>query len=138
MPKTFVPEKNLEKKTKEMLNKKCIMERLFKSKPNRNAVFTAIEELEKEEEIKQFYQEYIEYLKEEGDTKEVRENAEGVANRNIGYILGYYDQKTSDKWNTILEKVYHPIFGKNIPFQEKPEKVSPGGRNYEKNQDEYV
>ncbi len=112
IPKLFISEKNLEKKTEEILHKKLILEKLLKLEPKRNPVFTTIENLKKEEEIKQFYQEYICYLKEEGD-KEVRENAEKIANENIGYILGYYDKKTSYKWNMILENVRHPIFGKD-------------------------
>ena len=114
IPKVFAQEGNLEKKTEDLINKKPVLEKLLKLAPKRNPVFTAIEELKKEKEIKQFYQEYICYLKEEGD-KEVRENAERVANSNIGYVLGYYSSKTFYKWNKILESISHPVFGKDYP-----------------------
>jgi len=119
IPESFVPEGDLEKKTEELINKKPILENLIKLNPKRNPLFTAIEELKKEDEIKQFYQEYIGYIKEEGDTDEVRKNAEQVANSNIGYVLGYYSNKTSRKWNKILENVSHPIFGKNYCKEEE-------------------
>jgi len=95
------------------MRKKPILEDLIKINPKRNPLFTAIEELKQEYEIKQFYKEYISYIKKEGNTKEVRKNAENIANSNIGYALGYYSSKTSKRWNKLLENVKHPIFGKD-------------------------
>lgn len=129
-PKSFIPKKNLEEELKKIRPKKSIIETLEELDPERNVVFTAIDHLKKEEEIKQFYKEYICYLKEKGDTKEVREEAEDVANKNIGYVLGYYDQQTSHRWNSILEEVKHPIFGKDIPFKESDNKLDEKAQDY--------
>ena len=76
----------------------------------RNPVFTAIERLEDESDIKQFLLDYEEYLiKNTNNT--IRGRERDVARDNIGYILGYYDDKIQKKWYCILSNVSHPIFG---------------------------
>jgi hypothetical protein len=99
-----------------------IIEHLKGKSPGRNIVFIAIEELKTPEEIKEFYEEYVELLRTQGDTEYVRENPEKVADENIGYVLGYYNQQTAELWMETLPSVHHPIFGRNIPFSE-PEKA---------------
>ena len=81
-----------------------IVKKLQEMKPERNVVFTAIESLGSREEIKQFHQEYREYMVDEGFTHE-------VADSNIGYVLGYYEKDTRNSWNELLD-IVHPIFGK--------------------------
>jgi len=91
-----------------------LLERLEKASPGRNFVFTAIETLKTPTEIKQFYQEYVDYLRQHGASEDIRANPEAVANDNIGYVLGYYNKETADKWFKVLPNVKHPIFGRDI------------------------
>ena len=104
-----------------------LIEKLKEAKPGQNVVFTAVETLKDPKEIKQFYSEYIDCLKKCGDSEEVRTNPEAVANRSIGYILGYYDKETVDRWMNILPGVSHPIFGRDI-FSVSPEDAYQSGR----------
>lgn len=97
---------------------RTLVEKLQKERPNRNVLFTAIEKLTKPKDIKQFYGEYIEYLRTEGGDEETRNNPEKVANSNIGYALGYYSQETARRWMDLLESVSHPVFGRNIPYDD--------------------
>jgi hypothetical protein len=106
-----------------------LLKKMEKLHPKRHAVFTAIEELSTREEIRQFYEEYINYLKTEAREPQVRREAERVARENIGYILGYYDKNTADKWMKTLPEVYHPIFGRDI-FTVKPEDAFIRGQKY--------
>jgi len=91
-----------------------LMEKLQEAKPDRNVVFTAVERLTDPTEMKQFYQEYVAYLRQHGDSEKVRANPESVANENIGYIVGYYDRETAERWMNTIPSVSHPIFGKNV------------------------
>ncbi len=94
-----------------------LLGKLKETDPKRNVLFTAIETLKEELEIELFYEEYVKYLRRHGN-----ENPEMVAKSNIGYALGYYDQKTADRWFKALPGISHPIFGKNI-FSVAPEKA---------------
>jgi 1,4-dihydroxy-2-naphthoyl-CoA synthase len=80
--------------------------------PNTDPLFIAIERLTLENDIAVFYDEYIDYLKQNGANEKVRANAKAVANENIGYVLGYYGGKTMKMWMDILPDVSHPIFGR--------------------------
>lgn len=83
-----------------------LVKKMLEKRPEKNPVFTAIETLKDSEEIKQFHKEYREYMENEGyDNK--------VADSNIGYILGYYDEDTKILWYNLLD-VKHPIFGASI------------------------
>lgn len=97
-------------------NHGSLIDRLKKVAPNKDVLFTAISQLESPPEIRQFRNEYEEHLRTHGKSKEVRLNAAEVANDNIGYALGYYDEKTSTRWLSILEEVSHPLFGRKIPY----------------------
>ena len=89
-----------------------LVQRLQNKEPDRNVVFTAIEQLKTPEEIKEFYQEYIEWLK----TNTELSDPEKVAKENIGYVIGYYSQETANTWMKTLEDIYHPVFGREIPY----------------------
>lgn len=81
-----------------------LIEKLQQKNRDRNVVFIAIEELNSNDEIKQFHSEYKQYMVDEGfDHK--------VADSNIGYVLGYYDKTTRDSWMKLLD-ASHPVFGK--------------------------
>lgn len=94
-----------------------ILERLKRLDPNRNVAFVAIEQLTDPEEMRQFMAEYIGLLS-TSDDEGVRENAAQVAGSNIGYVIGYYGKETSDRWLNTLEGLSHPIFGRNIPYND--------------------
>ena len=104
-----------------------LLERFEKAEPGRNPVFTAVETLRDPTEMRQFYQEYVGYLRQHGDTENVRANPEAVANSNIGYIVGYYDKKTADIWFEALPDVSHPILGRDI-FSVSPEDAFKAGQ----------
>ena len=104
-----------------------LMEKLQEAKSDRNVVFTAVEQLTDPTEMKQFYQEYVAHLRQNGDSAEVRANPESVANSNIGYIVGYYDKETADRWMNTIPSVSHPIFGKNV-FSVAPEDAFKAGQ----------
>ena len=93
-----------------------LIERLQEKAPKRNLVFTAIEELNHPDQIRQFYQEYIFWLWDNTKDKSIKQNPEQVANSNIGYILGYYDKEITERWMRVLPKVSHPVFGREILF----------------------
>lgn len=103
-----------------------LIKKLKETKPRRNVVFTAVETLTDPTEIKQFYQEYVECLRQHGDSEKVRADPEAVAKNNIGYIVGYYNKETADRWISAIPGVIHPIFGKNI-FSVSPEDAFKAG-----------
>ena len=78
-----------------------IFERMQDLDPERNPVFTAIRKLETDEDIKQFFSEYVAQYPD-------------VAAENVGYILGYYDSERRARWMTLLPEVYHPVFGRKV------------------------
>lgn len=88
-----------------------LLKKLQAKKPNRNVVFTAVEQLKDEAQIREFFQQYVEWLK-----SSVEQDPEAVARQNIGYVVGYYNKETADRWMKVLPDVSHPIFGKNIPW----------------------
>jgi len=104
-----------------------LLKKLEKTNPKRNVVFTAVETLTDPTEMKQFYNEYVTYLRENGDSEKVRQDPESVANSNIGYIVGYYDSETAERWMSNIPPVSHPIFGKNI-FSVTPEQAFNAGK----------
>jgi hypothetical protein len=79
--------------------------------PDRSVAFKAVEELKTKKEIMDFFNEYTAWLREYGDTKQVRDKAEDVASNNLGYIAGYYDEETRAKIYDTLGDC-HPIFGR--------------------------
>ena len=104
-----------------------LIQKLEEAKPKRNVVFTAVETLTDPKQMRQFYDEYVAHLKQHGDSDQVRQNPESVANSNIGYIVGYYDKETADRWMQAIPSVSHPIFGKDI-FSVTPEQAFNAGK----------
>lgn len=87
-----------------------IIDKLQRLNPARNVAFIAIETLVEPQEVRQFFNEYVEVFREKyGD------QAEAVAQSNIGYIVGYYNEETANRWRDITGAT-HPIFGANIPW----------------------
>lgn len=89
-----------------------LIKELQDKKPDREVVFTAIENLTDKKQIKQFYSEYVAYLKQRIEREHIEKSPEIVADENIGYVLGYYDKKTADEWMETLPSVKHPVFGR--------------------------
>jgi len=89
-----------------------LLERLEKASPGRNFVFTAIETLKTPTEIKQFYQEYVDYLRQHGASEEIRANPEAVANDNIRYLLERNNKETANRWFKVLPNVKPSNFWK--------------------------
>ena len=104
-----------------------LLQKLEKAKPGRNVVFTAVENLTDPTQMRQFYNEYVGYLRQHGNSEQIRQNPESVANNNIGYIVGYYDKETADRWMKAIPSVSHPIFGKDI-FSVTPEQAFNAGK----------
>ena len=102
--------KNFEKGSEVPQN---LLQRLQAEKPDRNVAFTAIEQLKDEAQIREFFEQYIESLK-----GAVEEDPEAVARQNIGYIVGYYDRETVDRWMKALPGVSRSVFGKDIPWND--------------------
>jgi hypothetical protein len=84
----------------------------------RNPIFTAVETLTKPKEMRAFVKDCIEYYRQHGDTPKVRQTPEAVVKINIGYVVGYYDSEIANRWMSTIDEVSHPLFGKNIPFNE--------------------
>ena len=62
-----------------------------------------------------------------GDTLKIRQTPEAVVKRNIGFAVGYYDSKTADRWMSTISGVSHPVYGKDIPFN-NPKRAREAGR----------
>jgi len=103
-----------------------LVEKLQREEPERDVLFIAIGKLTDPKDITQFYQEYVEYLREKGADEETMNNPERVADGNIGYAVGYYSSETAHRWMEVLKSVSHPIFGRNIPFHD-PKKAYEAG-----------
>jgi hypothetical protein len=86
--------------------------------PNRNPVFTAIENLSKPDEMMDFVDSCATHYRNNGECSDVRENPEATLKNNIGYVVGYYDPKNTDRWMSTIRDVANPMYGKNIPFTE--------------------
>lgn len=97
--------------------------------PERNPVFTAIETLNTDDEIRQFVKEYEDYIiANTNDTVRGRERE--VARQNVGYILGYHSDGVMKKWYAALPDVNHPIFGSDFGRGKEitPEEALEAGR----------
>jgi hypothetical protein len=99
-----------------------LIKKLERANPNRNLLFNAIETLKTPEEMRTFYREYVEYMRLNGNNEEIKANAERVAKENIGYVIGYYNEETGNRWMKALPEVYHPIFGRDI-FKVTPDEA---------------
>lgn len=84
--------------------------------PGKNPIFTAVSNLTNPDEMKAFFRDCVDDYRKNGETEDIRNNAESLVKYNIGYIVGYYDKQTADRWMNTLEGISHPIFGKNVPF----------------------
>ena len=80
-----------------------LVDDMFKKRPDKNPVCTAIETLKTPEDVLRFQTDYRAYMVSEGYTEE-------IADRNIGYLLGYYGEKEWDLWYGTLG-IDHPVFG---------------------------
>uniref|UniRef100_A0A6M3JI19 Uncharacterized protein n=1 Tax=viral metagenome TaxID=1070528 RepID=A0A6M3JI19_9ZZZZ len=94
---------------------KGIFQKMIDLDPNSNCVFTAIGVLKTEDEVKQFYKEYIEALKIKNDTNL---SAKELAAKNVGYICSYFSDEAMRLWYETLN-IEHPIFGKTYPTPEE-------------------
>lgn len=93
-----------------------LVEDMFKIKPKRNPIFTAVENLETPEKVKEFYADLIQWYKEQGWDKNNPDtngkSPEELAVHNVGYILGYYNRADQDLWYGTLQ-IGHPFFGRS-------------------------
>ena len=78
--------------------------------PKRNPIFTAIDMLKTDDEIRQFVREYEEFLL-ANTNDEIRGKEVQVARDNVGYVLGYYSDGVMKQWYAALPSVAHPVFG---------------------------
>lgn len=83
-----------------------------KKEEGRNLVFTAIDTYDTPLQIQQFYKHYVVFMKSKG-------LEERVANSNVGYVLGYYPDKTLALWYKALPSVSHPVFGPGFGREKK-------------------
>ena len=88
----------------------ALIEKLRENNSN-DLVFIAIDTLERPEEIKQFYQEYVEYLREHGRTKATRLRPESAANFDIelGFIKSRVGYAIYNMWLDTLPQVTRSI-----------------------------
>src|SRR3989344_1982401 len=98
-----------------------LIDKLEKKDPERDFLFTAIEDLKDPKDIKKFYHEYILWIydeqKKESKTSDEVKNPKEIASSNIGYAVGYYNKETADLWMGTLP-ISHPFFGREIPFED--------------------
>lgn len=78
-----------------------LIEKLKKEHPKEQIVFAAVENLTELKDIKQFYREYVGYLKKVKD-KKISKNAESVARDNITTALFHYGIDLDDKRYSFL------------------------------------
>lgn len=73
-----------------------------------------IEAAKTDDEIRAAYEAMIteteDYLTNNPDP-ENETDAKKLVNGNLGYMLGYYDQETRERWYRVLDSVSHPVFG---------------------------
>jgi len=93
-------------------NQESLLAKMQEVEPKSNVLFNAIANLRDPVQIQQFYQEYVGHLESDPTLTE----AEKVAQSNIGYAVGYYDQETSKRWLDALPSVAHPVFGRDLPY----------------------
>lgn len=97
---------------------KSILQRLKEKNPDRNIVFTAIEELQDPDEIRMFMDEYIHYVADNTEDEQAHQDKGKIAGRSVGYALGFYDKPTANRWFSAIKGLEHPVFGTNIPFND--------------------
>lgn len=81
---------NIESRSEEPKN---LLQELQEKNPTQNVMFLAIEELKSEAEMHEFFQQYVELLK-----QEFIRDPEAVAKQNIGFAIGLYDRETAKRW----------------------------------------
>jgi len=96
-----------------MENKTSLIEKLKSERPCRDFVFTAVRTLTNPDEIRQFYKEYTEWLRQGNLTEDPKD----LCRKNLGYILGYVDQKVADLWKETIPEIRHPISEGYVPFK---------------------
>ncbi len=98
--------KNLEEVPEKPQN---LLQKLQAEKPNWDVTYTAIDQLEDEAQIQEFFLQYVGLLK-----SSVEEDPEAAALKNIGYAIGSFDRETADRWMRALPGISHPVVGKDI------------------------
>lgn len=93
-----------------------LVDDMFKKRPDKNPVFTAIETLNTPEEVLRFQSDYRTYMESEGFSA-------AVADRNIGYIIAYYGEGERELWYGTLG-IDHPIFGDRASLKEIEKKLN--------------
>lgn len=88
-----------------------LYEQLVSAEPSRNIAFVAVERLTDAAQVREFYEQYVKALAEKGYGRE-------VAAGNIGYVVGYYDRETADRWMSAIGEISHPVFGRSIPWND--------------------
>ena len=91
-------------------------EKMQQLKPGNNPIFTAVDRLTNPDEMNAFVRDCVEDYRKNGETEHIRNNAESLVKENIGYIVGYYDKPTAERWMNTIQGASHPVYGKNIPF----------------------
>jgi hypothetical protein len=91
-----------------------LLKKLAKNHSEEDFVSDAVCKLKNPEDIRGFYTDYIEYIKENGKDYAARENAEEIALNNICYALRKTDHKTAYSWMNILSEFDNPIFERSI------------------------
>jgi len=82
-------------------------------------LFNVANGVKSQAEADEFFEAYVLYCMEAGDSREVAENK---VRQNLGYVAGYYDDETRAR----IEKLYkceHPIFGPIADGKPTPEKT---------------
>jgi len=76
-----------------------IIEKLKQKDPDKNFLFTAIESLHNDDEIREFREEYVTVMKESGTNERAKTAPKEVVDDNICIVLDkYFDETISDKW----------------------------------------
>jgi hypothetical protein len=86
--------------------------------PTISDMLHALCNLKKPDQIREFVKEYEEWMVINGDP-EIKGKEIETARRNIGYILGYLDEKERTRIYSALPKISHPIFGAAFGRQTK-------------------
>ncbi|MBI2034838.1 MAG: hypothetical protein HYT11_03860 [Candidatus Levybacteria bacterium] len=94
-----------------------ILDRLQALMPDNDVVFAAIEKLHNPDEIRQFRNEYEEFIRLRAHDGETRQQIADIANNDIGFVLGFYTDRmeTVRMWFKTLGQISHPEFGRNLP-----------------------
>ena len=103
-------------------------QKMVELSPDKNPIFTGIAHLTEPREMQGFIDSCVAHYRQHGDSPEVRANPESVVKQNIGYVVGSHSQETAKRWMDTIDGVTHPIFGKNIPFNEPKKAYAVAGR----------